>query len=181
MGSTYDNVRIPPEWHLLIVPAMRGFAAKCNFGFKRFPDEPWYAFSGDDGIGRTPGWDTTLAAEAMKGQVAWGNDLNGGNCTQPFIYGDYVRDMGWLCHPKFKHLYVDEIWYRIATRAGVACYRSDVVQENLHFSNGKVPKDKTTWERLERNDPAAYMELLTNNGLGPLVAKVMLRHESLCR
>lgn len=180
-GGMYDNVKMPPEWHLLMVPAMRGFVAKCNFGFKRFPNEPWYAFGGDDSIGRTPHWDTTLSQLAMMGHVVWGNDLISGQCTQPFIYGDFVRDVGWLCNPHFKHLYVDEIWGRAANRAGVGIYRSDIIQENLHFSNGKVPYDQTASERMEQNDPAMWIEFMRTNAIDLIAARLKLRAESLAR
>lgn len=173
----YQKLQLPDNWCIVWTPPLWGFQRKCNIGLREFPNEPWYAFSGDDGIGRTPDWDTKLADIAMQGCVAWADDMNGGRCTQPFIYGPYVQDLGWLCHPALRHLYCDTVWERIATALKLDRYRPDIIQENLHFSNGKVPWDKTCEERQEGGDHAAWLRI----DFAPLIAKVSARFESLCR
>jgi hypothetical protein len=152
----YASVHAPDGWWWVWVKPMQGFVKKCNIGFEEFPTQEWYAFGGDDCVGRTPHWDSTLSTVAKAGYIAWGNDLVAGKCTQPFIPGDLVRHMGWLVHPAFKHLYVDLIWEEIARDLSIARYFPDIIQEHLHFSTGKAPRDRTSYERMERGDHAVF-------------------------
>lgn len=175
--GVYSTLRVPSNWRVMFVPSMQGFARKCNAGFKAVPNEPWYAFSGDDGIGRTPHWDTLLGGIAEQGYIAWPNDLYGGKCTEPFICGHFVRDLGWLCHPKLRHLYTDTLWGTIAERLGIGRYCADIVQENLHYTNGKVPRDQTTNERMCEGDHAAWKTI----DLEPLIETIRRRCESFAR
>jgi hypothetical protein len=98
----YDEVQLPPSWRRMVVASMQGFVKKCNIGFEAYPKQEWYAFGGADCVGRTPGWDTSLAQYARAGKIAWGNDLDAGRCTHPFIHGDLCRKLGGLVHPAFK-------------------------------------------------------------------------------
>jgi len=151
-SAMYANVRIPAGWTRLKAPVMRGLVWKINHGFAAFPDEPWYAWGGDDCVGRTPGWDTILAAEAAPHFVAWGDDLHAHKCTHPFIGGDLCRALGHAAHPAFQALYVDLIWERVAYALGIARPRMDVIQEAHHFmpstpgARPKMQADLTVFE-----------------------------------
>lgn len=129
----YADVRIPANWTRLKVPSMRGFVWKANAGFKAFPDEPWYAWGGDDCVGRTPGWDTILAAEAAKGFVSWGDDLHAHKCTHPFIGGELARAVGHVTYPRFQSQYVDYVWEQAAYITGLARPMLHIVQEAHSF------------------------------------------------
>jgi hypothetical protein len=152
----YEALKIPRNWERLIVPPLLGFVAKANRAFAQYPDCDWYAFGGDDAIGRTAFWDSQLAAQALKGKIAWGNDLMAGHCTHPFIPGDLARAFGWVCHPAFKHLYTDSIWEHIAVNVGIDCYCPEIVQEAHHYTNGKLPRDRTSLERMEQLDAVTF-------------------------
>ena len=173
----YRVVKIPPHWEKMIVPRMLGFVRKCNLAFERYRAEPWYGFGGDDVVGRTPFWDSELAHEARQGYIVWGDDLFNHQCSHPFIYGDFCRDVGWVAHPAFKHLYVDAIWQRIGETLGIARYRSDVVMEAHHWANGKMKFDKTASERMEHMDADTYRKL----DMAPIIQTIKLRCESLSR
>ena len=129
----YADVRLPASWTRLKVPMMRGFVWKANAGFEAFPDEPWYAWGGDDCVGRTKGWDTILAAEAASSYVAWGDDLHAHKCTHPFIGGELCRALGHVAYPAFKSQYVDYVWEQAAFALGIARPRMDVIQESHSF------------------------------------------------
>jgi hypothetical protein len=178
----YSKMRLPEGWNLIYVPPMMGFVWKVNMAFKLFPNEDWYSFTGDDMVGRTPNWDVTLSNTARRGHITWGNDLINGKCTHPFIYGDFCRDLGWVAHPEFKHLYVDTIWEEIARRVGIGVPRMDIVTEAHHFCNGKLLFDQTARERMEMGDSTVWDTLNRNPKFWPqMCAKVAYRFESLNR
>lgn len=177
----YDDVKIPSHWDRMYVSPMQGFVAKVNLGFKAFPDEPWYSFEGDDCVGRPNGWDTKLATRASHGYITYGDDLFNHRVTHPYICGDFCRDLGWVAHPSFKHLYVDLIWEVIGKALGVLEYYPDVITEAHHFANGKLPVDRTARERMQHNDHAAWDVFNKSKALGPILNKLEQRCESFCR
>ena len=152
----YQDVDLPLNWEWLTVKPMKGFSAKANLAYKEFPDEQWYGFCGDDCVGRTEDWDLILSSFATNGYIAWGNDLLNSRCTQPFIPGSFVRELGWLCHPALKHLYVDTVWEDIAGSLSVGIYFPDIIQEHFHFANGKAPRDQTSRERMHEEDAETF-------------------------
>jgi hypothetical protein len=135
--AMYADVRIPANWTRLKVPSMRGFVWKANRGFAEFPNEPWYAWGGDDCIGRTKGWDTILSAATIGGFVSWGDDLHAHKCTHPFIEGGLCRQAGHVAYPAFQSQYVDYVWEQAAYRLGIARPRLDVIQEAHSFMPGE--------------------------------------------
>jgi len=157
--ALYERLRIPGHWERLTVPPLLGFVAKANRAFAAHPNEAWYAWGGDDAVGRTPSWDTRLARLASAGSIAWGNDLMRGGCTHPFLPGDLCRAFGWVAHPAFKHLYIDQIWEHVARQTGIARYLPNVIQEAHHFSNNKLARDRTSYERMETADHATFLKL----------------------
>lgn len=177
----YSKLRLPEGWNLIYCPPMLGFTKKCNLAFKLFPAETWYSFTGDDMVGRTPKWDVTLSNTAKRGYITWGNDLINGRCTHPFIYGDFCRDLGFVCAPQLMHLYVDTVWEDLALRNGIAVPRMDIVTEAHHFCNGKLPFDKTAGERMEGGDPGVWAMINEGGLMREWTNKIAARLESLTR
>lgn len=155
----YSELRYPAHWSVFSASPRCGFVRAMNEAFARYPNEPWYAFGGDDVIGRTPHWDTLLAAAVTPSTVVWPNDGIRGACTLPVIGGDLVRALGWLCHPDLTHIYCDTLWGDIARVLNIGTYRSDILVEHLHFSNGKAEYDQTYRERQLNRDRAAYQRI----------------------
>jgi hypothetical protein len=114
-------------------------------------------FMGDDNRPRTPGWDRRFVAELRElgSGIVYGNDLvQGENLpTQVAITSDIVRELGFLGPPTLTHLYVDNFWRDIGTRAGCLRYLPDVVIEHLHPLVGKGDVDEG-YRRV--NAPDAY-------------------------
>lgn len=179
--DVYAELKLPDNWSVVWAPPMTGFVAKCNLAFSLFKEEPWYAFGGDDLIGRTPHWDTELSAVAAQGYIAWGDDMFWSKCSHPYIYGDFCRDLGWVCHPAFKHLYVDAIWENIAVGLGIGRPMLHVKTEAHHFANKKLPFDQTAKERMEGMDADTYLKFVNGRGFHELYRKIHLRCESLSR
>lgn len=155
----YAAIQIPRTWVWLTISQRSGYVKAANAAFNMFPDEPWYALAGDDSVGRTPGWDTTLAEIATPNRLSWGNDLVCGHCTQPFIGGDLCRALGWFLHPALGHLWCDTVWGDIQKALRIGTYRRDVIHEHLHFSIGKAERDQTYRERQTRGDREAYAQI----------------------
>lgn len=177
----YAGIRLPRNWQPLFVTPMLGFVAKVNVAFRVRPDEPWYSFEGDDCVGCPVGWDTKLGERAAQGYITYGDDLFNHKVTHPYICGDFCRDLGWVAHPAFKHLYVDLIWEQIGNALGVLEYYPDVITEAHHFANGKLPMDQTARERMQHRDHAAWDVLNHGKYLGPIVKTLGLRLESYAR
>ncbi len=177
----YRGVRIPTHWDVLYVTPMQGFVKKVNLGFEKYPNEPWYSFDGDDCVGRPDGWDTKLGSRAAQGYITYGDDLFNSKVTHPYIDGNFCRDLGWVAHPQFKHLYVDLIWERIGKALGVLEYYPDVITEAHHFANGKMPRDQTSYERMEQRDHATWDWVNQTAFLEPLLKKLRVRLESYSR
>ncbi len=175
----YRDVSYPLGWHVVYAEPMLGFVAKVNLAFEAFPGNSWYTIEGDDMLGRTPHWDTLLAREAARGKIVWGNDLYFHRATHPYIYGDYCRDLGWVAHPAFKHLYVDAVWEKIALDLGIGQYMPEVITEARHYSNFKIPYDTTAAERMEKDDAAQWIRVQSH--FYDMEQIVAARMESLCR
>lgn len=157
----YEGVTLPENWTLLIGPRI-GYVAMLNTALKMYPDEPWYAYGGDDVRCRPIGWDERLASVCGAHEIAYGDDLINGvsTCGLPFIGGDLVRKVGWLGLPTLNHLYCDTVWRDIGKALGVLRYCPEIVTEHLHWSTGKQPYDTTAKERKTDGDRAAYEEFM---------------------
>lgn len=177
----YRGVCIPSHWDVMYVSPMQGFVAKVNLGFSKYPNESWYSFEGDDCVGAPDGWDTKLGERAARGYITYGDDLFNHKVTHPYICGDFCRDLEWVAHPRFKHLYVDLIWERIGTALGVLEYYPDVITEAHHFANGKLPMDQTSRERMQHRDHMTWDVVNQSAFLEPILKKLRYRLESYSR
>lgn len=159
----YVGYMIPGHWQFMI-GKRAGYVELLNRAFRQFPNEPWYAYGGDDVRCAPVGWDTFLAQAAGADAVAYGDDkINGERaCCLPFIGGELVRRVGWLGYPALSHLYCDTVWRDIGTKLGVLRYFPEIVTEHLHWSTGKQPYDQTAQERKTTGDHAAYTGFVTH-------------------
>src|SRR3972149_11989344 len=134
------------------------FCGVLRWIFRNYPYESFYGFICDDGIPRTPGWDKELEKTAGSWHLACSNDLlhECGRLTYGVFGGELVRAVGFLSPPGFIHLYIDNVWEYLDRALGIMRERSDVVIEEMHFSNGKAPMDQT-YERIYQGKP--YGEL----------------------
>lgn len=101
-------------------------------------------FLGDDHRPRTPGWDEALArALAEKPGVAFGNDLvQGGELpTAAAISAPLIAELGYMCPPGVKHLYVDNFWRKLGEGVDCLQYLPDVIVEHLHPNAGTAQWD----------------------------------------
>ncbi len=101
-------------------------------------------FMGDDHRPRTKGWDFDLGASCLRGNLAYGNDLVHGEAipTQIAMPARYVKAMGYMAPPAFRHLYVDNWWRSLGGYVGIE-YMPGVVIEHMHPIVGKAEWDDT--------------------------------------
>jgi len=160
---SYEGMTLPDNWAFFSRPRAKTTQI-LNRAFEAYPQQDFYAVVGDDMVCNPEGWDTILADEAAPHYVAWGDDGRWGSklCPSFFIGGDLVREMGWIVHPAFGHLYGDTVWWMIARGAGLGHYRPDVSM--LHINQ----KDQTYFERQTRGDHDAF-ERLRADGMSALI------------
>lgn len=114
-------------------------------------------FFGDDHRPRTEGWDRTYteALEDLGAGIVYGDDLLQHEFvpTQCAMSASIIRELGWMCHPSLKHMYVDTLWRDMGNVAKKLAYLPNVVIEHMHYLNGKAVMDEG-YERV--NDPGVY-------------------------
>jgi hypothetical protein len=100
-------------------------------------------FMGDDHLPRTRGWDEIMRAAATD-QLAYGNDtIHGQNLpTQVAMPARFVKALGYMAPPTFRHLYVDNYWYALGQRVGIT-YLPAVIIEHMHPIAGRAQWDDT--------------------------------------
>jgi len=149
--TDYPNLTLPPNVNVAATGEHLEFAGVLRWIFATFPREPFYGFICDDGIPRTPNWDVELERTAGRWYVSCSNDLLHGAGRWSFgaLGGDLLRALGFWIPPGFIHLYVDNVWEHLDRELHIMRYRPDIVIEEMHFSNGKAPRD-LTYERIYR-------------------------------
>lgn len=133
----------------------QSFARKVNDAWQT-GDEPWLFLVGDD-VAFHPGWlPVALARAAETGaQVVGTNDLgsaavqSGDHAPHMLINRRYVVEQGasWdgpgvVCHPGYRHYYVDCEIVEAAKRRGVWASATDSIVEHLHPLFHKARRDE---------------------------------------
>jgi hypothetical protein len=140
-----------------MVEALNGAATASVDGMFGFVAPFAIGFMGDDHRPRTKGWDTAYldALRELGTGIVYGNDLLQGQRipTQCAMTADIVQALGFMVPPVFTHLYVDNYWLELGTRAECIRYLPDVVVEHRHPVAGKGLWDEG-YERV--NNPDMY-------------------------
>lgn len=104
-------------------------------------------FMGDDHLPRTKHWDKRFCEvlDRFPAAVAYGNDLHQGPNlpTAVFMTASIVRTLGYMAPPRFKHMYVDNVWRDWGSGIGELHYLDDVVIEHMHPDAGKGVRDNS--------------------------------------
>lgn len=102
-------------------------------------------FVGDDVISRTPEWDQIVRKHFVENAIMYPNDgwQGEGLPTSVFMDAGIVRDLGYMVHPLFKHLYIDNHWKRLGEELGTLKYLPEINMEHMHPFAGKAGDDET--------------------------------------
>lgn len=128
-----------------INPRMR-LASTLNFlAMKYINDCDIVGFIGDDSL-PYGSWEKDIL-EVFKHQptgFVYTNDLYQGAALAgtPFISTNIIQALGYMCPPKFIHLFIDNVWLDMGSRAGCIKYLENTIIEHLHPVTGKGISDK---------------------------------------
>ncbi len=126
----------------------------------------------DDHVPKTPKWDHRVISAINGVNVVATNDnwvapqrLAGAICFS----GGFLRALGWLFPPGLKHLFSDDVWGLICTKAGCAQILMDVIVEHNHVYKNQGLKDSTS-EKI--NGPLGLVNGQGQGGFWPEDKKV---------
>jgi len=132
---TFDQY---PRMNRLAHPG-RGMVNALNFGANLMVQDDqieMLVFLGDDHMPRTAGWDLEYleALRAQGGGIVWGDDkIQGPRIpTQVGMDANWVRRLGWMAPPTFRHLFVDDAWLAMGKSINKATYLPHVIVEHVH-------------------------------------------------
>jgi hypothetical protein len=157
----YLKLELPHNWDVIVQERV-SLGELSNNVFRTHTNAEWFGMAADDIIPHTQKWDARLINAAGRDGIAFGNDgINGDKlATHPVIGGDFARELGFICLPGTKRIYMDTAWTEVARRKGVLRYLPDVHVEHLHFSNGKSQFDETYAKPDANDDKKVYLEWL---------------------
>ncbi len=141
-----EYMSFEPGVVLHVTPGPSTMVRTLNDAALRFSGAaPAIAFMGDDHRPRTVGWDRAYldALTEMKTGIVYGNDLFQHEAipTQAAMTTDIVRTLLHMAPPTLTHLFVDNYWKDLGTRAGCLRYLPHVVVEHVHPFAGKAELD----------------------------------------
>lgn len=129
---------------------------------KYIDDYDYVSFMGDDHRIRTTDWDLELTSDPIKYLIAYGNDLLQGQHlpTSVLMDSNIIKNIGYMCPPTIKHLYLDNFWKVLGQRLGTLKYYDEVIIEHMHYSINKSQADDLYIEvnshEIANHDKAAY-------------------------
>lgn len=155
----YAGMSLPDSFKVIRVSSGARVGEIFNNIFRYYPKEDFYGIMADDVVPETYRWDILLKEACSTDKIAWGFD--GGHDEtlprHPFIGGDLVRKMGFLCVPGLKHWYVDDGWRDIATGLDCGVYRPEIRMVHHHPTVGLSSQDRTYSEQPDpRTDEIRY-------------------------
>lgn len=106
----------------------------------------YIGFWGDDHVPRTQNWNSIMYEVLNTNKpyaIGYGNDLfqKQNLPTQVIMDSKYIQTLGYMSHPSFSHLFIDNFWKFMGIYMGNLNYMDNVIIEHLHYSLGKCPFD----------------------------------------
>lgn len=148
--SGYSNVDWPAHWHIHRSDEHLEVQKALNHLFALYPNEKSYGLLTDHARPLSSDWASELEETAGSWRIALCNDVrNRFNLHTGFrritaahcIGGELVRALGFV-YPAFcVHLAGDDAMEEIGHELGLVAWREDVVVNDLHFSDGEIPRD----------------------------------------
>lgn len=171
----YHKLELPPLWSFWIMERSetepeRCFAASLR-GWMAAHQEfmgwcKWLGFLTDDHLPITPGWDVELV-KTLQGRVHIASTNDGWQAPRRMVgaqvhTGAVLRAVGYFFPPRFRHLYIDDIWESIGRVMNIWQTRMDILVEHHHYLNPANPARKDPvyqeTEKFYSADAALYAE-----------------------
>lgn len=157
---------------------VRSFADKVNAAFEAnaYEGDPWVLLVGDDVRFHSGWWNSAHQTAVVSGKSVIGtNDmfnprvLSGEHATHLVLSTKYVQEHGasWdgpgvVCHPGYRHWYVDDEIVTVAKQRGEFAVSLASIVEHLHPLAGKADDDETyrKGQRHSAKDRALFLNRL---------------------
>lgn len=141
----YESVKLPDNFRIETVTPPVYMGEIHNIMFTRYPNEPFYGLLADDIVPETLHWDVMLRDACMPDKIAWGFDgiQNDRLPTHPFLGGEFVRKLGYICPHGIKSWFGDNIWKAFADTLRIGRYLPNVRTRHYHFAVGLAEEDAT--------------------------------------
>jgi hypothetical protein len=134
--------------YIVVHTETRGAVDPLNQAAMQICNEYEYiGFWGDDMMPLTPGWNlqfyNTLKTQG-KYAMTYGDDGYQGERlpTQIVMDSSMIKRLGYMGHPEFRHICVDDFWKYIGKDLGTLVYTGNVKIEHRHYSIGKSLEDE---------------------------------------
>ena len=144
--STYE--RLPGFiYHVVYTDGKRGVVTPLNnVATKIYNNYQYVGFWGDDHFPHTQDWNVMMYDTLHKNKpfsMVYGNDLLQGSrlCTEIIMDSNYISQLGYMAHPEFTHLFIDDVWMYMGKRKNNIHYLDNVIIEHLHYTNQKSEVD----------------------------------------
>jgi hypothetical protein len=147
--------RLLPAEVLLPGPSQR-LGPWLNYASTMFRgDYDIIGFLGDDVVSKTYGWDDIVRGRLTKNAIIYPNDgwQGAGLPTSVFMDSGLIERLGYMVHPSFTHLYIDNHWKELGLALDSLKYLEQIDMEHLHPFAGKAETDRV-YE--EANHPNMY-------------------------
>jgi hypothetical protein len=174
-----------PNFKYIIAPPsnVKGANHPLNYAAKMLYDQYEYiGFIGDDHRPRTKDWNIIMynkLKESGTFSMVYANDLLQGNklTTQVIMDSLYIKHMGYMSPPQFRHLYIDNFWMKIGKALNNIHYLENVIIEHLHYTNKKTPID-SLYKEINSNknteyDKYEFNKLIASQDFKDLVNKLL--------
>lgn len=164
----YKRITIPCNWTLVLTNSVQ-MGDKINEVKDRWWNLDWVGILNDDHYPITKGWDQKVIGQIKGYNIVSTNDnwkAPNRLCGFICLSGKLIRELGWFFPPGVQHLYSDDAWEFLASRAGCAMCLMDVIVEHRHAfktnakdgTHMKVYSDES-WN----SDKKAFDEWLRNS------------------
>ena len=186
--KTYPRL---PNFKYIIVPKsnIKGANYPLNYAAKMLYEQYEYiGFIGDDHRPKTKDWNIIMynkLKESGSFSMVYGNDLlQGRNLTTQVIMDSlYIKHMGYMSPPQFRHLYIDNFWMEIGKALNNIHYLEGVVIEHLHYINNKAPVDElyrdVNSHETNHSDSIEFHKLMSSQDFKNLVNKLLQIKQSI--
>ncbi len=155
--DAYLALELPPKWEIVLTDAIL-MADKIHEVWERIKDLDYVTILNDDHVCQTEEWDKKVLAQINGHNVVFTNDnwvFPNRICGAICFSGQILRTLGYMFPKDIKHLFSDDAWAFLFSRAQCAQGLPDVVVAHAHAYKDKSLQDET------------FFKINGRSGLGP--------------
>jgi len=142
--EAYCSLQLPENWEIVVTGKSVTMGDKIRFVWNRIVNLDWVTILNDDHRPRSEEWDKKILSQINGHNVVATNDgwkAPQRLCGAITYSGKVLRTVGWMFPPGVHHLYHDDIWELLCSRAECAHILMDVLVEHDHAFRNKKEDD----------------------------------------